>query len=307
MTSNNAVQEWMSIRFRKLLSGASDGNPPWLDIIARGDEGGLFLPTDAPWVIHRDFGTLVGGIRALLMQALHPGSLAGVADHSRYEADPLGRLAGTIRWLTVTTFGSHTAVAGEASRVNRLHERVTGTYAGTSGESVAYRAADPDLLLWVHVAFMESFLVAHEMYASTPIPAGNASTGADNYVEQWGASVAPLGLDTTPRTRVEVDAIITDLADRGVLVASDDTRAVVDFIRQPPLPSAVRPIYRLLFDAAVASIRPEFQEMLGLAPRPRWFVVPVTRFVLRSIRTAIGPESPIEDAALARLRRIGAI
>jgi uncharacterized protein (DUF2236 family) len=297
----------MSIRFRKLLSGASDGNPPWLDIIARGDEGGLFLPSDAPWVIHRDFGTLVGGIRALLMQALHPGSLAGVADHSRYEKDPLGRLAGTIRWLTVTTFGSHAAVAGEASRVNRLHDRVTGTYSSTAGTSIPYRAADPDLLLWVHVAFMESFLVAHEIYASEPIPRGDAPTGADNYVAQWGASVAPLGLDSTPRTRPEVDAIITDLTDRGVLVATDKTRAVVDFIRRPPLPVAIRPIYRLLFDAAVVSIRPEFQQMLGLRPRPRWFVIPVTRFVLRAIRIAIGPESPIEDAALVRLRRIGAI
>lgn len=297
----------MSVRFRRLLSGAADGKPPWLDVIAHGDEGGLFVPSDAPWVVHRDFGTLVGGIRALLMQALHPGSLAGVSDHSRYEKDPLGRLAGTIRWLTVTTFGSHTAVATEAHRVNRLHERVTGTYQSGAGDTVPYRAADPDLLLWVHVAFMESFLVAHEMYASTPIPAGTASSPADNYVEQWGASVAPLGLDSVPRTRNEVDEMITDLWSRGVLVATDTTRAVVDFIRRPPLPLAVRPIYRLLFDAAVVSIRPEFYDLLGLRPKPRWLVVPLTRWVLRAIRFAIGPESPIEDAALRRLRRVGVI
>jgi hypothetical protein len=70
---------------------------------------------------------------------------------------------------------------------------------------------------------------------------------------------------------------------------------------------AVRPIYRLLFDAAVLSIRPEFQAMLGLTPKPRWIVVPFTRFVLRAIRAGIGPESPIEDAALRRLRRVGII
>lgn len=307
MTTNNLAQEWLSVRFRRLLSGASDGNPPWLDVIARGDEGGLFLPSDAPWVVHRDFGTLVGGIRALLMQALHPGSLAGVSDHSRYEKDPLGRLAGTIRWLTVTTFGSHTAVAGEAHRVNRLHERVTGEYATGEGATVPYRAADPDLLLWVHIAFMESFLVSHEMYATTPIPRGSASSEADNYVSQWAASVSPLGLETVPRTREEVDDMITDLWRRGVLVASESTRSVVGFIQQPPLPIAVRPIYRLLFAAAVVSIRPEFQQMLGLSPRPRWLVVPLTRFVLRAIRLAIGPESPIEDAALRRLRRVGLI
>jgi uncharacterized protein (DUF2236 family) len=301
------MQEWMSIRFRRLLSGAPDGTPPWLDIIARGDDVGLYVPTDAPWVIHRDFGTLVGGIRALLMQALHPGSLAGVADHSRYEKDPLGRLAGTIRWLTITTFGSHEAVNQEASRVNRLHERVTGEYVTGQLEARSYRAADPDLLLWVHVAFMESFLVAHEMYAANPIPRGNAATPADNYVEQWGRSVEPLGLHKTPSTRREMDDIITDLWKRRVLVSTESTTAVVGFIRRPPLPLAVRPIYRLLFNAAVVSMRPEFRAMLGLTAKPRWSVVPVTRFVLRLIRVAIGPESPIEDGALNRLRRIGVL
>lgn len=307
MSSNTAAQEWLSIRFRKLLSGASDGNPPWLDVIARGDDGGLFLPSDAPWVVHRDFGTLVGGIRALLMQALHPGSLAGVSDHSRYEKDPLGRLAGTIRWLTVTTFGSNEAVAQEAGRVNRLHDRVTGTYKSSAGKAIPYRAADPDLLLWVHTAFMESFLVAHEMYSTTPIPRGTAQSPADNYVNQWAASVAPLGLHTVPRTRADVDALITGLWQRGVLSTSDSTRSVVGFIRNPPLPRVVRPVYRLLFDAAVVSLRPEFQAMLGLKPKPRWLVVPLTRFVLRAIRFGIGPESPIEDAALDRLRRVGLI
>jgi len=307
MPSNSRLQEWFSIRFRHLLSGAADGNPPWLDVIARGDEGGLFAPTDAPWVVHRDFGTLVGGIRALLMQALHPGSLAGVSDHSRYEKDPLGRLAGTIRWLTVTTFGSHAAVSQEANRVNRLHERVSGSYATADGESRLYRAADPDLLLWVHVAFMESFLVAHEMYAATPIPRGTAATPADNYVEQWGRSVEQLGLRKTPSTRLEMDSIITDLWKQRVLVSTESTMAVVGFIRRPPLPAFVRPIYRLLFDAAVVSMRPEFCEMLGLTPKPRWIVVPATRAILRLIRVAIGPESPIEDAALERLRRIGVL
>ncbi len=307
MTSNNLVQEWLSIRFRRLLSGAVDGTPPWLDIIAKGDDGGLYVPTDAPWVVHRDFGTLVGGIRALLMQALHPGSLAGVADHSRYEKDPLGRLAGTIRWLTVTTFGSHSAVTAEATRVNRLHKRVTGRYVTGQEETRTYRANDPDLLLWVHVAFMESFLVAHEMFARTPIPRGFAESPADNYVEQWGRSVAPLGLTRTPNSRREMDDTITKLWKDRVLVSTESTRSVVGFIRRPPLPFAVRPVYRVLFDAAVVSMRPEFRTMLGLTAKPRWLVIPLTRFILRAIRVAIGPDSPIEDGALARLRRIGAL
>ena len=292
MLKNNRVQEFFSVKFRRLLSGDPNGVPPWLETIGAGDTGGLFEPGDAPWVVHRDFGTLVGGVRALLMQALHPGSLAGVAQHSRYEQDALGRLSGTIRWLTVTTFGSFEAIAGEASRVNRLHERVKGQYVNKS-ETVSYRAADSDLLLWVHIAFTESFLVAHNTFGSNPVD-------PDEYVEQWGRSAEPLGLTETPKTFAELER---QLASFDCLRADDLTKRVVSFIKYPPLPRSVRPAYKLLFAAAVISLNDEFREMLGLK-KPNRLVIPATRLLLRSIRVLIGPESPIEQAALDRLARI---
>ncbi len=297
---NNALQEALSKRFRRLLSGDPHGVPPWLEVIAAGDEPGLFLPTDAPWVVHADFGTLVGGIRALLMQALHPGSLTGVANHSRYEQDALGRLAGTIRWLTVTTFRSHTAVAIESGRVNRMHTRVTGEFQTASGEQKHYRAADPDLLLWVHIAFMDSFLRCHQMYAWRDIPGG-----ADSYVSLWSKSVEPLGLTSAPMNEAElIDEIERQ---KPMLIANEKTLDVVKFIRFPPLPRLARPTYRLLFEAAVLSLPIEFRSMLGLKAKPRWLIQPLTRGVLRFIRLAIGPESPIEDGAIERLKRIGVL
>ena len=304
---NNALQEFASKRFRKLLSGDPNGIPPWLDVVSSGDEEGFFLPSDAPWVVHADFGTLVGGIRALLMQALHPGSLTGVKNHSRYESDPLGRLAGTIRWLTVTTFGSKTAVQNEANRVNRLHTKVVGEYTKGTGETVPYKAADKDLLLWVHIAFMESFLVSHQMYSWKQIPQGNAQSGADNYVSQWSVSVAPLGLATCPMNEAELEREIDKFFDSGLLVSTPDTAKVIAFIKNPPLPGAAKLVYGLLFDAAVLSLRPEFRELLGLKPKPRWLIRPATRWSLRLMRLAIGPESPIEDGAIARLKRIGVL
>jgi uncharacterized protein (DUF2236 family) len=308
---NNALQESLSKRFRRLLSGDPDGVPPWLDVIASGDEPGLYLPGDAPWVVHADFGTLVGGIRALLMQALHPGSLTGVATHSRYEQDALGRLAGTIRWLTVTTFGSHAAVAGESQRVNRMHKRVTGDYQTAAGEQRPYKAADPDLLLWVHIAFMDSFLRCHQMFAWREIPSGSDSgaiageSGADAYVRLWAKSVTPLGLDNAPRNEAELIAEIQRY--KMELVATPKTLDVVKFIKRPPLPVLARPVYWLLFEAAVISLPSEFRELLGLKARAEAIIQPLTRGVLRFIRIAIGPESPIEDGAIARLRRIGAL
>ncbi len=296
---NNALQEALSKRFRRLLSGDPDGVPPWLEVIAAGDEPGLYMPTDAPWIVHADFGTLVGGIRALLMQALHPGSLTGVATHSRYEQDALGRLAGTIRWLTITTFGSHAAVAGESQRVNRMHKRVTGEYETATGEQRPYKAADPDLLLWVHIAFMDSFLRCHQMYAWREIPGG-----ADAYVRLWAKSVEPLGLEKAPMN--EADLLREIERYKAELVATPKTLDVVKFIKRPPLPVLARPVYWLLFEAAVVSLPIEFRELLGLKAKSAKVIKPLTRGVLRFIRVAIGPESPIEDGAIERLRRIGA-
>jgi len=293
---NNRVQEFFSVKFRKLLSGAPDGVPPWLQVIAEGETGGLYLPSDEPWKVHRDFGTLVGGIRALLMQALHPGSLAGVSQHSRYETDALGRLSGTIRWLTVTTFASNAAVENEASRVNRLHKRVSGTYE-VDAKPLSYRAADQDLLLWVHLAFTDSFLAAHNQFTNNPVD-------PDAYVSRWGRSVAPLGLTRVPTNQAELQAQLDSFD--GVLRCDDQTRKVIGFIKRVGLPWYARPIYRVLWLAAVASLQPKYRALLGLKTPGRW-VTPVTSWMLRAIRVVIGPESPIEDGALRRLERLGLI
>ena len=293
---NNKFQEIFARKFRALLCGDPSGNPPWLDAVASGEGRGLYLPEDAPWVVHADLGTLVGGVRALLMQALHPGSLAGVRTHSRYKDDPLGRLAGTIRWLTITTFASHEALAQEASRVNRMHDRVKGQYATSSGESRSYRAADPDLLRWVHIAFMDSFLRSHQIFSDRPIPGG-----ADAYVRLWAKSVEPLGLTDVPMNEAELLKWLDHY--RGELAVNDDTRDVIRWLRNPPLPLAARPVYALLFQSALASLPAEHRELIGLKSLPLSVLRPITRTLLKSIRLAIGPENPLVDAAIARLKR----
>lgn len=287
-------------RFVKLLSGSNDGNPPWLDVVANGEQPGLYLPNDAPWIVHRDFATLVGGIRALLVQALHPGSLTGVAQHSRYKDEPLGRLAGTIRWLTVTTFGSHDAVSGEASRVNKMHDRVKGKYDTNDGANRSYQAADPDLLMWVHVAFMESFLRTHQFYSSAPIPGG-----ADNYIAQWSKAVEPLGLTDVPMNEKELELVMGEFWPE--LRRDAKTDSVISFIKNPPLPAGTKPFYNLFFQAAVTSLPANYAELLDMKQAPVSIIQPMTKSVLKGMRLGIGPESPIENAAIERLKRAGAI
>lgn len=295
---NNAIQAYFSRRFRILLTGDPDGVPPWLGVVAAGEGPGLYLPTDAPWVAHSDLATLVGGIRALLMQALHPGSLAGVRNHSRYKDDPLGRLSGTIRWLTITTYGSHEAIANEAGRVNRMHDRVKGEYKTAQGETTGYRAADPNLLRWVHIAFMDSFLRSHQTYSTRPLPGG-----ADAYIRLWSKSVEPLGLTDVPMDEAELISTIARY--RSELTVTDDTRETIQWIKNPPLPATSLPMYNLLFQSAVASMSAECREMTGLKSMPLRVIRPITTRVLQLMRLAIGPESPIEEAAIRRIQRGG--
>ncbi|MEI6108455.1 MAG: oxygenase MpaB family protein [Actinomycetes bacterium] len=299
--AGNALQERFGTRFRRIITNTEDGIPPWMDRVAEGDTAGLYLPSDAPWVVHGNVATLIGGIRALLMQALHPGSLTGVEQHSRYEHDPLGRLAGTTRWLTVMTFGSQEAIDLEAGRVNRMHDHVKGEYTTGLGETKPYKAADPDLLLWVHIAFTESFLTTHELYGEEEIPGG-----PDEYISQWSKAVIPLGLTKAPMSKAEMQAEIQRFKNDGLLATSETTKRVVEFIRKPPLSKTAMLAYSRMFDGAVASIPAEFQEMLGLKGKPLKFVAPVTRGILRSLRLALGPSSPLEDVAIKRLNRIGA-
>ena len=296
---NNRIQKALARRFVRLLSGSEDGKPPWIGAVAEGDEAGLYLPNQAPWIVHADFATLVGGVRALLMQALHPGSLTGVRQHSRYKDDPLGRLAGTIRWLTVTTFGPSNANQAEANRVNRLHTRVKGEYTTSEGESRSYQAADKDLLLWVHVAFMDSFLRTHQNYSKKPIPGG-----ADEYIRLWAESLKPLGLEVAPLSEAELLETLQGFD--AQLAVTEETLDVIKWLKNPPLPFLAKPFYRLFFFAALATMPQNYRDLIGEKALPMWFVKSQTTNILRVMRLAIGNESPIEDSAIARLRRVGA-
>jgi uncharacterized protein (DUF2236 family) len=254
------------------------------------------MPEDAPWIVHGDMATLVGGVRALLLQALHPGSLAGVRNHSRYKNDPLGRLAGTIQWLTVTTFAARESIMREAGRVKGMHGKVRGVYIDSQGQQRDYDASDPHLLLWVHIAFMESFLRCHQTYSQVEIPGG-----ADEYIRLWARSVEPLGLKSAPENEFAMLEAIREFDSE--LIVNADTREVLEWLRRPPLPFVASLTYRLLYQAAYLTLPKQYQQMIGMRVWPRWFVIPVTCMFLRFLRVAVGPENPIQDAAIARIAR----
>jgi uncharacterized protein (DUF2236 family) len=279
------------------LSGTDDGSPPWVLELATGTDAGFFGPGSASWAVHGGMATMVAGIRALLVQALHPGAMAGVHDWSRYRDDPLGRLTGTIRWLITVTFGDQATAERSSAMVRALHQRVKGEYVDAFGVTRSYAASDPELIEWVHLAFTDSFLTCHEIW-EPEIPGG-----PDAYVREWATAGALIGLSDPPVTAADLRGRLAAVAERGILTADARVLDVVRFIRNPPLARGMIPAYRIMFAGAVGSLDPVHRRMLGLA-RPSPLAVPATGVVLRSAKSLLGERSTSEEAALHRIARL---
>jgi len=241
--------------------------------------------------------TMVAGIRAMLMQTLHPGAMAGVHDWSRYREDPLGRLSGTIQWLVTVTFADTTLAELESSRVARFHDRVAGTYVDAQGVERSYSAGDPELLSWVHVVFTDAFLASHTLWG------GDIPGGADAYVREWATAGKLVGVPNPPRSEGELRAQLAAFSDAGILKSDERVAEAVRFIRNPPLRRSMMPAYRVMFAGAVASLPEEYRRMLGLR-RSRLPVVWATGVVLGAVRRLLGSSSTSEDAARLRIARL---
>jgi uncharacterized protein (DUF2236 family) len=149
-------------------------------------DDGFFGPGSVSWRVATDLSSTVAGLRALLLQALHPLAMAGVDQHSGWRRDPVGRLAATSAYLATVNFGERAAAERAAARVRRVHEHVRGTDPVTGS---AYQASDPALLLWVHATFVESLLVGCELFGTAL-----AAAEADRYVAEMTVAAELVGV-----------------------------------------------------------------------------------------------------------------
>ena len=212
-----------------------------------------FTPEDPIWRVHADAAMFPGGIRALLLQSLHPLAMAGVAGHSGYKGDPWGRLQRTSEFLATTTFGTIDHAQEQIARVRSIHDRVRGKAA----DGRPYSAGDPHLLKWVHVTEADSFLTAFQRYAVQPLTADEA----DRYVEQGGIVASALGVVDPPSTVTELRECIGSY--RPELESTAAAREAARFLLvHPPLPLAARPGYAALAAGAVSML-------------PRWARMPL--------------------------------
>jgi uncharacterized protein (DUF2236 family) len=195
--------------------------------------------------VHGDASMFVGGLRALLFQSLHPLAMAGVAEHSDYRGDPWGRLQRTSTFLAVTTYGPAEDAQRAVDKVRGIHQRVRGV----SPDGVAYHAADPHLLEWVHIAEVDSFLLAYQRYGSGHLD----QQGRDDYVADTAVVAAALGVPDPPRTEAQLrERIIAYRPElRGTAAARDAARFL---LLTPPLPALARAPYALVAATSVAML-----------------------------------------------------
>jgi uncharacterized protein (DUF2236 family) len=255
----------------KVVAGHSD--EPW-------------LPPDSPArQVHGDIAMLIGGIRALLLQSLHPVAMQAVHDHSGYRSDPWGRLQRTAAFIAATTFGSVDQARERIEQVRRIHDRVTGTMP----DHTSYAASDPDLLLWTHVAEADSFLRANRAYAVNPLP----DAEVDRYLADLAITARALGVLDPPLSAEQLQEQLE--AYRPVLRGTEPARAAAALaLRNPPLTGPARAGYQVLAFGALAILPAWARGELGVPTLPiidRTVLRPSARALLVTLDRAFEAEA----------------
>jgi len=243
----------------------------------RGDPG-LFGPGSATWEIVGDLSVMVGGIRALLVQAAHPEVVAGVSDHSSYATDPLGRLSRTTAYVTATSYGAMPEVEQAFAHVRRAHESVEGM----SHRGIKYTADSGSGASWVHNVLADSFLTAYDTFGPHPL----THERADQFAAEQARLGALLHAPELPETR---DALAGWINTHPDLDRSPGMRDTLRFLSNPPLPLSARAPYQLLFRAAVATLPSRVATILGVKSIPG--TISGGRSLVALLRWSIGSSS----------------
>lgn len=195
--------------------------------------------------VHGDAAMFVGGLRALLLQSLHPLAMAAVDAHSGYRGDPWGRLQRTSTFLAATTFGAAQDAQRAVDRVRGAHRKVSGT----APDGRTYRADDPHLLRWVHVAEVDSFLRSYQHYGAARL----SRDECDGYVADTARVATALGVPDPPRDRAGLQEQLNQY--RPELRGTPEARRAARFLLlEPPVPLVARVPYGVLAAAAVATL-----------------------------------------------------
>ena len=239
-------------------------------------------------IVHADASMFIGGLRALLLQTLHPLAMAGVAQHSDYKNDPWGRLQRTADFLAATTFGP----ADEAQRIIDRILHVHSFVVGQASDGRKYSANDPHLLRWVHVVEVDSFLTAHTRFGEQVL----TKEQRDGYVEDMSMIATKLGVPAPPKTERSLRDQMKSF--KNELQSTAESRDAIKYLMfNPPLPYPARAAYYSLVAATVATLPAWSRDMLRIPYLPvseRFALRPLGGLFTRGLRWITAPTSPYQ-------------
>jgi len=264
--------------------GLSQDPPPRCD-----DPAIAYFPVDGvARLVHGDLSSMmVGGLASIFIQMLHPLAMAGVAQHSRYQHDPLGRLLQTANFIGATTYGSAPTAYASIERVLSVHQSVRGV----ADDGRDYYANDPHLLAWVHAAETSMFLSGYQRYGKHKLSQHDVET----YVGEMAHLARDLGIEQPPTTLDELNAALEEF--RPELRLSPDGVTARDFVIDGFLEKPLqRIVYRLLIVSSLDLLTPWSLQMLGIPRRPAWqraLVRSSTRLLCVVLRAFVPPAEPV--------------
>jgi|UniRef100_UPI0040479382 uncharacterized protein (DUF2236 family) len=253
----DAIKPMIAAQIRQ-MTGASR---PLDDFLHPVGDPGLFGPKSVTWQVHAHFASMmVGGLSSLLIQAMHPGALAGVWDHSNFRDDLKARLGRTAYFIAATTYGGTAMAKHVINHVNLVHAKV----AGIRPDGVHYSARDPHLLKWVHLAEILSFLKAYRLHGDPSLPL----FAQNQYIFEMAQIGEALGATELPRRLDDAQRML--LAYEAELVFDDRAREVIALIEHFPARIQDQPLVKLVIQGAFQTLPQWVLEKMQRKPDPQW-------------------------------------
>ena len=253
---------------------------------------GLFGPQSVVWKFHSSKVALVGGIRALMIQALEPRAMAAVEKAGGYKVDPAGRLARTIEFIQTVSFAPTKEAMAAISKVISIHSRINGVDPITG---MTYDASDPLQLAYVHNAFVESIAIVHELYDPY-----TSISEIDSYILEMSSLARLLGVRDFDLPQ-QYQSLKRWVDSFDPLISTDAAREAVGYLKSPLMPFPMDILWKVAHKGAILSLSEKQSEMLDLrlTAREKSITPCLVRSVMLSAQFLL-PSAPIVQLAKDR-------
>lgn len=134
---------------------------------------------------------------------------------------------------------------------------------GHAPDGRPYAASDPQLLTWVHVAEVSSFLAAHLRYKNPDL----SPRDQDRYYSEIALVAEQLGARHVPRSRQEISDYLQRI--RPQLLCDERSHEVLRLLLNAPAPSTLaKPFGALMMQAGIDLLPGWASDMLGQQQSP---------------------------------------